>query len=133
MATENFYRLTRPHTVFFEHARHKCEGEEIREDGDRVTLPVGALIRPTEAELVNLADRLEPQAFVPAPEAPKEEEVPDADDDILDALGAALDDVHGDWNALTVADLRGFATGLELGLDKKQSKAKVIEALQAVL
>jgi pyruvate/2-oxoglutarate dehydrogenase complex dihydrolipoamide acyltransferase (E2) component len=106
--------------------------------GDRVILPAGTHIIPTESQLANLPDRFE---NLSTPETPAEVEVDDddgedddPDDDPDDepeddepeehepstpseadqAVDDALSEVNGSWNSLTSPQLEVLADGYEI-------------------
>jgi len=141
------HRLRRRHGVLYDPMCHFL-GDDAPEAGERVTLPVGTHVIPSEAQLSNLPDRFE---SLSTPEAPAEVTVDDddeeADDDPDDAPGgvlepsetdaavdAALEAVSGEWSALTSTQLKELAVAYGLDVQGSGRGGNVLKAdwIQAV-
>ena len=72
------HRLRRPHQVAFDPRCHFVKKADAPRVGDRVILPIGTHVIPSEAQLANLPDRFE---SLSTPEPPAEMEVDDEDDE----------------------------------------------------
>ena len=121
------HRLRRPHQVHFDPMRHFLPKGDAPETGDRVTLPAGTHMIPTEGQLIALPDRFESLASPAKPaevtvndeSADDDDDEPDddevADDDLpseADRLvDVALSEVSDDWSALTSVQLADLADG----------------------
>ena len=139
------HRLRRPHQVMFDPRCHFLKGD-VPKAGDRVTLPIGTHVVPSESQLANLPDRFE---SLSTPEAPAEVEVDDQDDgdpededpeeetDTTEADAAVdvgLEAVSDDWSALTSPQLKELAEAYELEVQGTGSGGNVLKAdwIQAV-
>ena len=126
------HRLRAPHYVRYDPDRHFVKGDEPAK-GDKVKLPAGAHLIPTENELQNIGDRLEPLSTPEAPEEKDEDELT-ADEQV----DAALEAAGGSWEALTSEQLQELAAAYEIDEDSIEGsgssgnilKADWLEAVQ---
>lgn len=136
------HRLRMPHGVIYDPKCHFLK--DAPEAGERVTLPRGTHVIPSEEQLSNMPDRFE---SLSTPEPPAEVEVDDdededpADDDPADddpeetdhteahaAVDAALEAVGGEWDALTSPQLKELAQTYELDVQGTGSGGNVLKA-----
>lgn len=151
------HRLRGPHGVIFDPKCHFLKGDDVPEAGDRVTLPIGTHVIPSETQLANLPDRFESLSTPEAPAEvdvdddgdgdgdgdPEDEDEDDPEDEDEDdaapeadqnsskanaAVDAALEAVGGDWSALTSPQLRELAEAYELDVQGTGSGGNVLKA-----